>query len=58
MVKPPPDLIAKAEAVTALWDLMLFSTGNANARQRRADVMHEAILNLQASISEAREGAA
>ena len=52
-----PDLIAAAEAVTRLWDLVLFTTGNAEARSKRADVLHQAILNLQASIATAREGA-
>lgn len=54
----PSDLIAKAEAVTRLWDLVLFTTGNAEARSKRADVLHQAILNLQASIAASREGAA
>lgn len=50
------DLIAKAEAVTRLWDLMLFSSGTADARQKRAEVMHEAICMLQAAIANARDG--
>lgn len=52
---PTADLIAKAEAVTRLWDLLLFSSGQADARQKRADVLHEAVMNLQASIAKARE---
>lgn len=44
------DLITKAKAVASLWDLMLFSSGNAAARQKRADVMHMAVLNLQAAL--------
>ena len=51
---PADDLIAKAEAVTRLWDLLLFSGGNADARQRRADVMHAAVINLQVAIAKAR----
>lgn len=53
---PTDDLIAKAEAVTRLWDLVLFSSGNPDARQKRADVMHEAVTNLQATVAKAREG--
>jgi hypothetical protein len=48
------DLIAKAEVVTRLWDLVLFSSGTVAARQKRADVMHEAVLNLQAEIAKAQ----
>lgn len=50
------DLIAKAEAVTRLWDLVLFTTGNAEARSKRADVLHQAVLNLQDALAKAREG--
>ena len=50
------DLIAKAEAVCRLWDLVLFTTGNAEARQKRADVLHQAVLNLGESAAKAREG--
>lgn len=53
---PTADLIAKAEAVTRLWDLMLFSSGTAEARQKRADVLHQAMLNLQVAIAKTREG--
>ena len=53
-----PDLIAAAEAVTRLWDLLLFSSGNADARQKRAEVMHEAVTRLQAAVAKAREGEA
>lgn len=49
------DLIAKAEAVTRLWDLVLFSSGTAVARQKRAEVMHEAVMNLRRAIAEAKE---
>lgn len=49
------DLIAKAEAVIRLWDLQLFSSGTADARQKKADVLHQAVLNLQAAVVEARE---
>ena len=52
------DLITKAEAVTRLWDLLLFSSGNQDARQKRADVLQEAVSNLQASITKARGDAA
>lgn len=55
-MKPTPDLIARAEAVTRLWDLVLFSSGTADARQKRAEVMHEAVLNLQAAVKEAKDG--
>jgi len=44
------DLIAKAGIVVGLWDLMLFSSGNPAARQKRADVMHVAVSNLQAAL--------
>lgn len=37
-------------------DLLLFSNGNAAARQKRADVMHEAVTRLQAAVAKAREG--
>lgn len=57
MPDPTPDLIAKAEAVTRLWDLVLFSSGTADARQKRADVMHEAVCRLQAALVEAKGGA-
>lgn len=53
------DIIAKAKAVTGLWDLMLFTSGNADARTKRADVLHQAVLNLEAEITkvtEARKG--
>lgn len=53
-----PDLITAAEAVTRLWDLVLFTSGTADARQKRADVMHEAVTRLQAAIATAKEGAA
>jgi len=43
-------LIAKAEAVIRLWDLVLFSSGTVAARQKRADVMHEAVLSLKAAL--------
>ena len=49
-----PDLLAKAEAVTRLWDLVLFSNGTADARSKRADVMHEAVLNLRAAVKIAK----
>lgn len=52
----PADLIAKAEAVTRLWDLVLFTTGNAEARSKRADVMHQAVLNLGEALAKEREG--
>lgn len=45
-----PDLITTAEAVTRLWDLLLFTSGTAEARQKRADVMHEAVTRLQAAL--------
>lgn len=48
------DLIAKAVAVTRLWDLTLFSSGALDARQKRADVLHEAVCNLSAAIAKAR----
>jgi len=44
------DLIAKAGIVVGLWDLMLFSSGNPAARQKRADVMHVAVSNLQSAL--------
>ena len=44
------ELIAKAKTVVGLWDLMLFSNGNAAARQKRADVMHVAVSNLQSAL--------
>lgn len=53
-----PDLITAAEAVTRLWDLVLFSSGTADARQKRAEVMHEAVTRLQAAAAKAREGEA
>lgn len=53
----PTDLIAKAEAVIRLWDLVLFTTGTAEARQKRADVLHQAVLNLGEAVAKAREGA-
>jgi hypothetical protein len=49
-----PDVITAAEAVTRLWDLLLFSSGTADARQKRADVMHEAVTRLQAAVKEAK----
>ena len=49
------DIIAKAKAVTGLWDLLLFTSGNVDARGRRADVLHQAILNLEAAITKATE---
>lgn len=55
MPDPTADLIAKAEAVASLWDLLLFTTGQPEARQKRADVMHEAVLRLGAAIKEAKE---
>jgi len=58
MTHPAEDLIAKAEAVAGLWDLMLFTTGNADARKKRADVLHQAILNLKEAAAKAREVAA
>ena len=51
---PTPDLITAAEAVTRLWDLLLFSSGTAAARQKRADVLHEAVVRLQAAVASAR----
>lgn len=53
----PDDLIAKAEAVIRLWDLVLFTTGNSDGRNKRADVLHQAILNLKEAAAKAREGA-
>ena len=53
---PTDDLIAKAEAVTRLWDLVLFTSGTTDARQKRADVLHEAVTRLQAAVAKAREG--
>jgi len=44
------NLITKAGIVVGLWDLMLFSNGNAAARQKRADVMHAAVSNLQSAL--------
>jgi hypothetical protein len=41
----PADLIAKAEAVTRLWDLVLFASGAPAA---------QAVLNLQEEIAKAR----
>lgn len=57
MTTPTDDLIAKAQAVIRLWDLLLFSAGNQNARQKRADAMHEAVCNLQVSIAKAKGAA-
>ncbi len=57
MTDPTADLIAKAEAVAHLWDLMLFSSGQAEDRQKRADVMHEAVTNLRGAISKAKGAA-
>jgi hypothetical protein len=54
MPDPTANLIAKAEAVASLWDLLLFTHGQAEARQKRADVMHEAVMNLRATISTAK----
>jgi hypothetical protein len=54
MPDPTANLIAKAEAVANLWDLVLFTTGQTDARQKRADVMHEAVMNLRATISTAK----
>jgi hypothetical protein len=34
--------------------LVLFTTGQTDARQKRADVMHEAVMNLRATISTAK----
>ena len=48
------DLIAKAEAVSRLWDLVLFSSGTADARQKRADVLHEAVCRMQHAIAKAQ----
>jgi hypothetical protein len=53
-MNPTPDLIAKAEAVASLWDLVLFTTGQPDARSKRADVMHEAMTRLGAAVKEAR----
>jgi hypothetical protein len=50
----PADLITKAEAVTRLWDLVLFASGAPAARQKRAEVLHQAVLNLQEEIAKAR----
>lgn len=47
-------LIAKAEAVVSLWDLVLFSSGQAPARIKRADVMQEAVANLRAALVAAK----
>jgi hypothetical protein len=52
------DLIAKAEAVASLWDLVLFTTGQPEARSKRADVMHAAVCNLRAAVEKAREAGA
>ena len=54
MTHPAADLIAKAEAVTRLWDLLLFTSGNPEARSKRADVMHQAVLNLQDAVHQAK----
>jgi hypothetical protein len=54
MTAPPTSLIARAEAVASLWDLVLFTTGQPEARSKRADVMHEAISNLRAAVKEAK----
>jgi hypothetical protein len=51
-----PDLITAATAVTRLWDLVLFTTGTDAARQKRADVLHQAVLNLGEALAKAREG--
>lgn len=48
------NLIAKAESVVSLWNLTLFASGNADARQKRADVMHEAVSRLQDAITTVR----
>lgn len=42
-------LIARAEAAISLWDLTLFSSGTHDARQKRSDVLHEALTNLKAA---------
>ena len=55
-MSPAADLIAKAEAVTRLWDLVLFSSGTATARKKRADVLHEAIVRLNGAVASAKEG--
>lgn len=55
MTHPAADLIAKAEAVLSLWDLVLFTTGQPEARSKRADVLHEAMGRLGAAIKEAKE---
>lgn len=52
----PTTLITRAEAVLSLWDLVLFTTGQPDARQKRADVLHEAMTRLGAAVKEAKEG--
>jgi len=55
MPDPTADLIAKAEAVASLWDLVLFTTGQPDARSKRADAMHEAVLRLWAAVERVKE---
>lgn len=57
MPDPIPDLIAKAEAVARLWDIYLFTHGQPEARQKRADVMQEAVGNLLAAVDKAKGAA-
>ncbi len=57
MPDPTANLIARAEAVLSLWDLVLFTTGQPDARSKRADVLHEAMCSLGAAVKEAKEGA-
>lgn len=47
-------LITRAEAVLSLWDLVLFTTGQPEARSKRGDVMQEAVSNLRAAVRDAR----
>lgn len=49
-------IIARAEAVISLWDLVLFTSGQPEARSKRADVLHEAMGRLGAALREAKEG--
>lgn len=53
-MKATPNLIASAEAVINLWDLHLFTAGTKEARMKRADILQEAIIRLQADIAEAK----
>ncbi len=54
MPEPIDHLITRAEAAIALWDLTLFATGQKDARQKRADVVHEAVMNLKAAVDAAK----